>query len=86
MLTAQGYRRAMAGIALPNPASVRLHERAGFVPVGVYRGGLEAGRGTIGWWQRGLAPADVAPSPPTPLTALPAGVLDAALAAGGVPR
>jgi phosphinothricin acetyltransferase len=88
VLTAQGYRRAMAGIALPNPASVRLHERAGFVPVGVYRAvGWKLGAWhDVGWWQRGLAPADLAPAPPTPLTELPPGALDAALAAGGVPR
>jgi phosphinothricin acetyltransferase len=88
VLTAQGYRRAMAGIALPNPASVRLHERAGFVPAGVYRSvGWKLGAWhDVGWWQRGLAPADVAPSPPMPVTALPAGDLEAALAAGGVPR
>jgi L-amino acid N-acyltransferase YncA len=88
VLTAQGYRRAMAGIALPNPASVRLHERAGFVPVGVYRSvGWKLGAWhDVGWWQRGLALSDLAPEPPTPLTELPPGALDAALAAGGVPR
>jgi L-amino acid N-acyltransferase YncA len=32
---ARGFRSAIAGITLPNPASVALHERLGFVPVGV---------------------------------------------------
>jgi phosphinothricin acetyltransferase len=88
VLTAQGYRRAMAGIALPNPASVRLHERVGFEPVGVYRAvGWKLGAWhDVGWWQRGLAAADLAPTPPTSLTELSPGALDAAVAAGGVPR
>ena len=30
ILSAQGYFNAFAGIALPNPASVALHERVGF--------------------------------------------------------
>lgn len=87
ILTAQGYRQAMAGIALPNRASVRLHEGAGFTPVGVYRAaGWKLGAWhDVGWWQRALAPAEGAPSSPAPLDALPAGVLDAALAAGALP-
>ena len=32
-----GYYSALAGIALPNPASIALHEAMGFRPVGVYR-------------------------------------------------
>jgi len=35
-LRRQGYVNAYAGITLPNPASRRLHEAMGFVPVGVY--------------------------------------------------
>jgi phosphinothricin acetyltransferase len=37
---ARGFRSAIAGITLPNPASVRLHERLGFASVGVV---IEAG-------------------------------------------
>ncbi|HEY5821681.1 MAG TPA: GNAT family N-acetyltransferase [Propionibacteriaceae bacterium] len=33
----RGYRIAMAGMALPNPASVGLHEALGFELVGTYR-------------------------------------------------
>ena len=33
-----GYRIAVAGITLPNEASVGLHRAMGFEPVGVYRG------------------------------------------------
>jgi phosphinothricin acetyltransferase len=32
---ARGFRSAIAGIALPNPASIALHERLGFASVGV---------------------------------------------------
>ena len=49
-----GYHAAFAGIALPNDASVGLHETMGFEPVGIYR---EVGRKfdawhDVGWWQR----------------------------------
>jgi len=48
-----GYVTAFAGIALPNPASVRLHAALGFTPVGTYRAvGFKAGRWhDVGWWQ-----------------------------------
>ena len=36
LLRRQGYANAYAGITLPNPASVGLHESLGFVPVGVF--------------------------------------------------
>ena len=35
-LAGQGLHRAVAGIALPNEASLRLHARFGFRPVGVF--------------------------------------------------
>jgi phosphinothricin acetyltransferase len=35
-LAAQGFHRAYAGIALPNPASVALHESCGFRHVGTF--------------------------------------------------
>ena len=81
VLSAQGYRQAMAGIALPNPASITLHEKAGFTPVGVYRAaGWKLGAWhDVSWWQRALAPADAPPATVTPLTSLPPDVLAAAL-------
>ncbi|MHA0363650.1 arsinothricin resistance N-acetyltransferase ArsN1 family B [Sphingomonas aquatilis] len=50
----QGYHAAFAGIALPNHASVGLHEAMGFTLVGVYRQvGQKFGRWhDVGWWQR----------------------------------
>jgi phosphinothricin acetyltransferase len=56
-LTRQGFRTACAGITLPNAASVALHERLGFAPIGVYRRiGWKAGSWRdVGWWQLDLA-------------------------------
>lgn len=64
-----GYWRAHAGIALPNPASVRLHEAMGFRPIGIYRAvGHKLGRWhDVGWWQLALVEDDDrAPEEPRP--------------------
>lgn len=55
-LTAAGYCQAFAGIALPNAASVALHESLRFDPVGVFRNvGFKHGAWhDVGWWQRQL--------------------------------
>jgi phosphinothricin acetyltransferase len=37
VLPVQGYVNAYAGVTLPSPASVGLHEAVGFQQVGVYR-------------------------------------------------
>ena len=51
LLVRQGMYVACAGITLPNQASVALHERFGFEPVGVYRGiGFKHGRWRDGGW------------------------------------
>lgn len=64
VLNAQGYANAFAGITLPSPASVGLHEHLGFTSVGVYRRvGYKLGAWhDVGWWQRPLGPVDIAPS------------------------
>ena len=36
-VTERGFRSAVAGITLPNPTSVALHERLGFTQIGVFR-------------------------------------------------
>ena len=48
------YHAAFAGIALPNDASIGLHEAMGFTPVGIYRevGSKLGGWRDVGWWQR----------------------------------
>ena len=68
-LRRQGLRMACAGITLPNPASVGLHERLGFQSVGVNReiGWKDGGWRDVGWWQLELAPAPTeAPAEPLP--------------------
>jgi phosphinothricin acetyltransferase len=67
-LAALGYCQAFAGIALPNAASVGLHEALGFVPVGVYRNvGYKCGAWRdVGWWQKTLRPLPSG-QPPDPL-------------------
>lgn len=69
VLIMQGYRRAFAGITLPNAASVGLHLAVGFAPVGVYHAaGFKFGEWhDVGWFERALAPLDAAPEPPLPL-------------------
>jgi phosphinothricin acetyltransferase len=56
VLSLQGFYNAYAGIALPNPASVGLHQACGFRPVGVYENaGFKLGAWRdVGWWQRAL--------------------------------
>ena len=61
-----GYYRAFAGIALPNDASVALHESVGFRRLGVYESvGFKFGAWRdVGWWQRELQPQSADPTPP----------------------
>jgi phosphinothricin acetyltransferase len=65
-LEAQGFTQAIAAIALPNDASVRLHERLGFGHCGTYRRvGWKLGRWhDVGLWQRALAQAAEPPAEP----------------------
>ena len=64
-LAARGHRTALAGIALPNDASVGLHRALGFEPVGAYRRvGWKLGRWhDVAWYQRALTDD----GPPAPL-------------------
>lgn len=64
-LNAIGLWTLCAGVAQPNPASDRLHESMGFVPVGTYRRvGWKAGAWRdVRWWQLDLRPGE--PGPPT---------------------
>jgi phosphinothricin acetyltransferase len=69
LLTLQGFFNVYAGITLPNPGSVGLHEAMGFRPVGVYRAvGYKLGAWhDVGWWQRTLQNHTLSPAPPTDL-------------------
>jgi L-amino acid N-acyltransferase YncA len=64
----QGFTQAIAAITLPNPGSVRLHERLGFAAAGTYRQvGWKLGSWhDVGLWQRPLAPAAMPPVEPSP--------------------
>lgn len=85
LLRLQGFRAAHAGITLPNPASVALHESLGFRPIGVYPAvGFKLGRWhDVGWWQLELGDRTGVPEPPLTMDALRrAPGFDAALASG----
>lgn len=64
-LKAQGYRTLLAVIAVPNPASERLHERFGFQRVGTLeRVGWKLGRWhDVVYWQCILRDGDDEPAP-----------------------
>ncbi len=49
----RGLHCAIGGIALPNPASIALHEKLGFVPIGRFRQvGFKFGRWVdVGYWE-----------------------------------
>lgn len=68
LLGRQGFVTAVAGVALPNDASVALHEKLGFVRVGIERGvGFKFGRWIdVSRWQRDLAPRVDEPDEPLP--------------------
>ena len=72
ILVAQGQFNAYAGITLPNPASVALHESVGFRPLGVYRNvGYKCGAWhDVGWWEVGLQAHRLSPSPPVAIDVL----------------
>lgn len=57
-LRRQRFQVACAGITLPNAASVALHEKLGFVEVGVYRriGWKDGAWRDVAWWQLELLP------------------------------
>jgi L-amino acid N-acyltransferase YncA len=66
-LAERGFRMAVAGMTLPNDASVGLHRTLGFQPIGTYRriGWKHGAWHDVAWMQRTIAtsPADV--DPPT---------------------
>jgi L-amino acid N-acyltransferase YncA len=66
ILRLQGFYNIVAGISLPNPASVSLHESMGLRLVGVYPGiGFKCGEWhDVGWWQLALRARDGEPKEP----------------------
>jgi phosphinothricin acetyltransferase len=87
VIAAQRFYNAYAGITLPNPPSVGLHEAMGFTPVGVYRRvGFKLGAWhDVGWWALALRPPDLVPAAPRPVGALRGTAeWDTALSAGNL--
>jgi L-amino acid N-acyltransferase YncA len=68
LLRQQGFFKAYAVIALPNPASIALHEAMGFERVGVYKGvGYKLGAWRdVAHFQLALRPEQLDPEPPVP--------------------
>ncbi|AFY32751.1 arsinothricin resistance N-acetyltransferase ArsN1 family B [Calothrix sp. PCC 7507] len=56
ILQLQGFYNVFAAIALPNLASVAVHEAVGFLPVGIFHEvGYKFGKWhDVGWWQLSL--------------------------------
>jgi phosphinothricin acetyltransferase len=71
-LERQGFTQAIAAVALPNDASVALHERLGFGHAGTYaQVGYKLGRWLdVGLWQRPLAAVRDPQLEPLPLEAI----------------
>jgi L-amino acid N-acyltransferase YncA len=65
-LAERGYRRAFAGMTLPNEASVGLHRALGFEPVGVYRrvGWKHGAWHDVAWVQKAIGPDQDPPAEP----------------------
>jgi L-amino acid N-acyltransferase YncA len=67
-LSGRGYRRALAGIALPNAASIGLHRALSFEEAGCYRrvGWKNGAWHDVAWMQRDLQPYEI--DPPAPIS------------------
>ena len=72
ILRMQGFHTAFAGIALPNPASIRLHEAFGFKLIGTYKEvGFKGGQWLdVGWWELILSDAGLSPDEPKPFASI----------------
>ena len=72
LLRRQGFVNVYAGITLPNPGSVRLHESIGMSLIGVYEGvGYKFGEWLpVAWYGMRLSEPSVPPDEPVPYPAL----------------
>ncbi len=86
-LVLQGFYNAYAGIALPNPASVGLHESLGFSLIGVFsKAGYKLGAWhDIGWWHLALQRHASLPPPPVELDVVRASDMWQAVLKVGLP-
>ncbi|WP_375397451.1 GNAT family N-acetyltransferase [uncultured Sphingomonas sp.] len=69
-LRAQGFTQAVSVVALPNDASIKVHEGVGFRRAGVLREmGYKQGRWVdVGFWQNELNPSTMPPPEPRPFS------------------
>jgi phosphinothricin acetyltransferase len=83
LLREQGYRRAFAGVSLPNDASVALHEAQGYALAGIaHAAGYKFGRWhDVATYAMTLRPLDDPAEDPRPVRALDAAVVAAILTA-----
>ena len=67
-LAGRGYRRALAGITLPNEASIGFHRAFGFEDAGCYRrvGWKNGAWHDVAWLQRDLQSDEI--DPPAPIS------------------
>jgi L-amino acid N-acyltransferase YncA len=65
-LSHRGYRTAVAGITLPNEASLGLHRALGFEPIGTYRriGWKHGSWHDVAWTQRAIGDGPDPPAEP----------------------
>jgi L-amino acid N-acyltransferase YncA len=72
ILALQGHRNTYAGVTLPNPASVAMHEAMGFEQVGIYHQvGYKFGKWhDVAWFERPLAEHVPEPSEPVAFSKL----------------
>jgi L-amino acid N-acyltransferase YncA len=72
LLRLQGYFNAFAGIALPNDASIGVHQAVGFQHIGVFHNiGYKFGKWhDVSWWELELQPPTPDATPPKPLQAV----------------
>jgi L-amino acid N-acyltransferase YncA len=84
VLRLQGAHLLVAGITLPNPGSVRLHESLGYVPIGEFEAiGWKFGAWHgVSWYALELGPREAEPTPLVPVPELDPAALEAALAQG----
>ena len=83
ILRLQGAHLLVAGITLPNPGSVRLHESLGYQAIGEFAaiGWKFGGWHGVSWYALELGPRDAEPAPLVPVPELDPAALEAALEA-----
>jgi len=84
ILEMQGFRRAFAGVTLPNDASIALHRAVGFVAVGIFHeAGYKYGAWhDVEWYERAVGDTHATAVEPTPLAQLAPNAITDAIGSG----